>query len=129
MTFDSYLSRNDNASFLKNYKQWRKIMEFLDHVRQSGIVNMFEASPILLYDRTSLDRYFGENMEDNEAFQYLLDNISIIRDIQIQNVISELERRGEEVDIDNANSLMRRNSKRLLMTYIQLYSHLFNQQN
>lgn len=104
----------------------REIFRFFEQLRQSGVINMFESSPILNWTKEDLHRWLygmGKDVEsleseiedleyDNEEgendasigvlqsqlenIKYLLENKNKIRDILIRAALTRLENRGEE---------------------------------
>ena len=62
-----------NHEFFKYFDR-KFFIDYLKIMRDSGIINMFEASPLIYCGKEHLDRYYGENNEDNDDFQKLLEN-------------------------------------------------------
>ena len=58
-----------NSDLLNNF-DWRWLREYLKTIRNSGIVNMFGAAPLLYAGKSHIERYYGENMEDDEREIY-----------------------------------------------------------
>ena len=65
-----YFSKNPDV--FENF-DWRFFREFLYKLRETGVINMFQARPFLYSGKEWIDRYHGENQEDNEAFQEVLE--------------------------------------------------------
>jgi len=77
-------------------------------VRESGITNMFAASPLLYAGREHIDRYYGENPPDKEAFEQVLDMADSVKSMMIRGTMKYLESKGKEVSVDNVNSNIRK---------------------
>lgn len=104
------------------YFDWRWFRDYLKLVQESGIVNMFEAAPLIYSGREHIDRYHGEGREDDESFQELLDNADEAKDKFIVNLIDYMQAKNMDVDnMDKINSLARTFSKGLLGAYINFY--------
>ena len=100
-----------NADVFENF-DWRWLEKFLYKVRESGVVNMFGAHPLLYAGKTHIDRYHGEGREDDESFQALLDDADEAKDKIIQGVISYMEK--------NNKRLARHFSQKILGLYMAL---------
>ena len=100
-----------------------KVFEFLNTLRDSGLVNMFQATDFLWSGSQWLRKYIDlhhpdylepiDEYEDNEStihqketIQYLIDNADNVRDVIISNVIAKAELKGD-TSLEGANRLMR----------------------
>lgn len=109
-----------NADVFENF-DWRWLEKFLYKLRDSGIINMFGAHPLLYSGKEHIDRYYGEGREDDEDFQALLDDADEAKDKIIQGVISYMEKNNKSLDnMDEVNRLARDFSKKILGLYIAL---------
>lgn len=107
-----------NPDLFRNF-DYQFFRDFLLKMRDSGIVNMFGASPLIYAGKDHLERYYGEGREEDETFQELLDMADEARDKLIQGVLKYMESKNEtEFDMDEINSLARKFSKDLLNLYI-----------
>lgn len=108
------LKKSFDLNYFKNY---------LEILKESGIVNMFGSSPFLYMDEEHLERYYGENREDDENFQKLLS----IQDETRQKFIQGLVKFAEKTDMDllsddaKLNNLAKRLSKKILEYYVLFY--------
>ena len=100
-----------------------KVFEFLNKLRDSGLVNMFQAPDFLWsgskWMRKYIDLHQPESLESideyedsestinhKETIEYLLDNADRVRDVIISNVLGKAELKGDNT-LDGANRLMR----------------------
>jgi len=97
----------NNGDLLKYFKH-NKIRKFLIKVRESGIINMFAASPLLYSGKDHIDRYYGENPPNEEAFQEVLDMAEEVKHMMIRGTMEYLEDNGKELSIENINSYIKR---------------------
>lgn len=108
--FDIY-RRNPGVFRYFDYEFFR---DFLIKVRDSGIVNMFTASPLIYAGRDHIERYYGEGREDDENFQELLDVADESRDKLVQGILKYAQANNVDLDDENTiNSLAKRFSKEL----------------
>jgi hypothetical protein len=111
---------SQNSDLLDNF-DWKWFRKYLKTIRDSGIVNMFESSPLLYSGKSHIERYYGENREDDENFQEVLNNAEESKNKMIEGVINYLESTQKDSDnIDLINRYVRFFSKKLLIMYIQL---------
>ena len=100
-----------------------KVFEFLEKLRESGLVNMFQAVDFLhsgsKWLRKYIDLHQPESLESideyedsevtinhKETIQYLLDNADKVRDVLISNVLAKAELKGDD-SLEGATRLMR----------------------
>jgi hypothetical protein len=101
---------------------WRWFREYLKKVRESGIVNMFAASPLLYSGKEHIDRYYGENQEDNESFQDVLEMSEESKHKLIQGVLKYMDANNKSIDdIDVVNRYARKFSEDLLGVYMNFF--------
>ena len=82
---------------------------------------MYGAAPLLYAGKSHIERYYGENMEDDENFQEVLDNAEESKNKIIEGVIKYME--SNEKDIDDMN-LVNRYAKTFSQKLLQLYINL-----
>jgi hypothetical protein len=123
-SLDKFISSNLN---LKHFKR-KFIIDYLKDIRDSGIVNMFTASPYLYMGRERIahEFYYKEfDEQSQEAFDRVLEKADESQSIMINGVLKILEEEGKGVSfdsVDKINSYLRRYSKILLEFYIHLLS-------
>lgn len=110
----------DNPDIYEHF-DWKWFREYLKTIRDSGVINMFGASPLLYAGKEHIDRYYGEGREDDERFQAVLDDADESKNKIIQGVISYMT--ANDKDLDNmalVNRYADNFSKKLLGLYITL---------
>lgn len=96
--------------------------DFILKIRDSGIVNMFAASPLIYSGREHIDRYYGEKREDDEDFQELLDSADEARERFIQGITKYMvDKDIDDFSDEKLNSLARNFAKALLELYIIIF--------
>jgi len=108
----------ENSDVFENF-DWRWFRTFLTKIRNSGIVNMFGASPLLYSGRDHIDRYYGEGREDDEEMQAVLDDAEESKHKIVQGVISYMIANNKDLDnMDLVNRYARHFSQKILGLYI-----------
>jgi hypothetical protein len=105
-----------NSDIFENF-DWRFLKEYLLKIKKAGPVNMFQSGPFLYSGKKWIDRYYGENLEDDEDFQDVLDNAERAKDIMVHGTIKWMESKGKEIDLDDVN----RTISKLATKIVQLY--------
>jgi hypothetical protein len=116
-SFDYY---DENPEIFENF-DWRFLRQFLLKLRESSVENMFAVQPFLYSGREWIDRYFGEDQEDNEAFQEVLEMADESKDKMIQGVIKYMDSKGMEIELEKVNRLIRKFSDKILKLYIAFF--------
>ena len=113
-----YMAFKRNKDIFDNF-DWRTLREFLYKIRESGIVNMLEASPLIYSGGKHIERYYGEGREDDEKFQELIEAADDAKNIFVQGLIKYMISKDLDVnDMDKVNSYARRLAKGILDIYI-----------
>jgi len=101
----------------------KKVFDFLNVLRDSGLVNMFQATDFLWSGSRWLTKYLDlhhpeylepideqddteREIQQKEKIQYLIDNADGVRDVVIANVLAKAELKGD-TSLEGANRLMR----------------------
>jgi hypothetical protein len=111
---------NDNPEIFENF-DWRFLREFLKKLRDASPVNMLQSQPFLYSGREWIDRYYGEDQEDNEDFQEVLEMADEAKDKMIQGVLKYMESEGIEIDLDKVNRLISKFASKILQLYISFF--------
>lgn len=118
--YGSWIEKNMNIRRAVNLDY---LGEYLELVRESGIVNMYGASPLLYAGSNHIERYYGEGREDDEKFQELLSQADKAKDVFITGLLKWMEL--EEIDIDDlskVNTYADRISKKILQYWILFHA-------
>lgn len=100
---------------------WRWLEKFLYKLRDTGIVNMFGAAPLLYSGKNHIERYYGEGKEDDEEFQEFLEEADIAKNKIIQGVLSYMKKNKKSWDdIELVNRYAKHFSQKILGLYIAL---------
>lgn len=100
---------------------WRWLEQFLYKLRDTGIVNMFGASPLLYAGSEHIERYYGEGREDDEEFQEFLKEADKAKDKIIQGVVNYMLENGKDLEnMDQVNRFAKHFSQKILGIYMAL---------
>jgi len=88
------------------------VFRYLSHLRDSGVVNMFQAPDFLWSGKQWLTKWldlnYPERLEDpDENIQHLLDNADKVRDILIILLMDRADREDRKANLDNLNREIR----------------------
>jgi len=111
---------NKNPEIFDNF-DWRFLREFLNKLRDSGVINILQSQPFLYSGKDWIDRYYGENQEDNEDFQEVLEMANESKDKMIQGVLKYMESNGIEIELSEVNHLIKKFSSSILNLYISFF--------
>ena len=107
-----------NPEIFENF-DYKFLVKYLYKLRKSGVINMFQSAAFLYSGREWIDRYYGENEEDNESFQELLDMAEECRNKMIQGLMKYMESKNMELDdMGRVNSLLKRLADKIVQLYM-----------
>ena len=110
----------DNPEIFENF-DWRFLKEYLKKVQKASPVNMFQAGPLLYSGKKWIDRYYGENQEDNEDFQDVLNNAEEAKNKMVHGTIKWMESQGMEIELDTVNRAIGRLATKIVQLYMTFY--------
>lgn len=110
-----------NAKIFKNFNM-KFLKDYLLMIRDSGIVNMFGASPYLYLGKDRIENEFKyRDVANQDEFEQVLENADKAQGEMINGVIKILESEGKEVNLENINRYLSKYSIKVLETYIYLF--------
>jgi hypothetical protein len=83
---------------------------------------MFQSSPFLYSGKQWIDRYHGENQEDNESFQEVLEMADESKHKMIQGLFKYME--SKNIDMDDmgmVNRLIEKFASKIVNLYISFH--------
>jgi hypothetical protein len=111
---DKLISHHEWAKLFKK-SDLKYIMEFLELIRQLGVVNMFQSGQFLGQTKDYLRKYFDlyrmqreldEN--DEELIEKIIEKSEMVRNIMISAAITDLERKNTEITGRSATNRVNR---------------------
>jgi len=117
----SYDYFSQNPEVFENF-DWRFFKSFLEKLRESSVVNMFQSRPFLYSGREWIDRYHGENQEDNEAFQEVLEMAEESKDKLIQGLMKYMTSKNIDMDdMGKVNHLAEKFAGKIVMLFMTFH--------
>jgi hypothetical protein len=118
---ERFKSMIQNADMWKNFNI-RFFQKYLIAVRDSGITNMFGASPYLYLGKERIQHEFKYKEVPNEdSFEEVLDMADQSQAEMINGVIKILESKGIEPDLSNINRNIQRYASKIVQNYMMLF--------
>jgi hypothetical protein len=110
-----------NIDVFKHFNM-KFLNQYLKMIKNSGIVNMWGASPYLYMGRERIEHEFKyKNINNEEAYNDVLENADISQHEMINGVINILNSEGKEVTVENINRYIGKYATKVLMNYIHLF--------
>ena len=113
-----YFSENPE---IFDHFDWSFFREFLNKVRESRVVNMHSSSPFLFSGKEWSDMNYGTNQEDNEEYEEMLDMANKSKDKMVQGILSYMDSKNMEPELDSVNRYVRRFAEKLVKLYISFF--------
>jgi hypothetical protein len=115
-----------NKSFMKNidvfkFFKMKFLNDYLKMVRESGITNMFGASPYLYIGREKIEQEMEYKDLEGEQFESMLENADEARDYMIQGTVKWLESNNKEVSVENVKTYLPRFATKVVENYMLLF--------
>ena len=107
----------DNEDLFDDF-DFKMIRRFLEDLRDSGVVNMFTAAPFLYMGKETMERYYGENPADPDAFERALSKAEEVKNELISGTMKKID------DISDTRKFERKvknNATRFLNLYMVYY--------
>jgi hypothetical protein len=96
--------------------------EYLKKVRESGIVNMFGASPYLYLGKDRIEHEFKyQEVVNEEEFEEVLEMANLAQSEMIRGVMNVLDHEGKEHDLKLINRYIQRYATKVLENYMNLF--------
>jgi hypothetical protein len=115
------------ADWLKLFKRadLKYILEYLELIRQSGVVNMFQSGQFLgqtgYYIRKFFEFYALQNNldeNDEELYEKIVEMSDKVRDIMIRAAVMDLSRNNREITTGSAENRLRRLTTEVVKEYM-----------
>jgi hypothetical protein len=107
-----------NPEIFENF-DYKFLRDYLYKLRESSVINMFQAAAFLYSGREWIDRYYGENQEDNEPFQEVLEMAEEARNKMVQGLLKYMESKNMDLDdMGRVNAQLTRIAQKIVQLYI-----------
>jgi len=101
---------------------YHTIMDYLETLRQSGLVNMFQAGSFLEIDKKNLHKLIYRVGGEPEDHPELFEKIDNVRNIILNEVIRQIEEQDLELTDENIRRVFKKTISELMSFYLNLYS-------
>jgi len=110
-----------NADVFKNFDT-KFLFGYLEKVRESGVTNMYGASPYLYIgsERIAHEHKYDEN-KDETAFDELVEMADEARQKMIQGAVKMVEKQGKEVEVGNVSRIISKYASKVLDMWMTTY--------
>ena len=102
------------------------IMDYLEVIRKSGVVNMFQSGQFLGQNRDYLEAYFNLHRmkhelddEKEEMIEKIIEMSDNVRNIMISAAVNDLERNNKEITGQSATNRVNKLSTELVKNFIK----------
>lgn len=113
-------SLSKHKDILQNV-DYRKIMDYLEEVRKSGVVNMFQATPFLTTDSKNLHKLLYRVGAEPEDHPILFELVDDVRNILIQEVVRIMKEKITPFDDSTINRVFEKLAEKMMEFYFSLY--------
>lgn len=107
----------DNEDLFDDF-DFKMIRRFLEDLRDSGVVNMFTAATFLYMGKETMERYYGENPADPDAFERALSKAEEVKNELISGTMKKID---DISDIRKFERKVKNNATRFLNLYMVYY--------
>lgn len=116
----NFFSKNKD---LFEYFDWRFFKNYLTLVRDSGVTNMFGSAQFLYMGRERIDRYYGENPPNEDAFNEVLDLADRAKDKLVSGTVKFLKSKNKTIDIPTVTKYSESFAQNLFSLYVSFFNY------
>lgn len=113
-----------HKDLIKNLN-YRPVLDYLEKVRKSGLVNMFQASPFLMTDSKNLHKLIYKFDGEPDDYPDLFEDIDDVRQILINETIRIIQEKNLEFDDYTINKVFKEVCMAVMELYFSLYGTYF----
>jgi hypothetical protein len=111
----------DNRKIAENFNT-QFLTKYLEKIRESGITNMFGASPYLYMGKDRIEHEFKyKDVGDEEAFEEMLEMADESQHVMINGVMKVLEKENKEADMGVINRYIQRYATTIVNYWMRLH--------
>ena len=119
--YEKNLNLLKNIDVFKNFNM-KFLQKYLLAVRESSIVNMFDAADYLWLGRERIEHEFKyKDIHNEDAFEEVLEMADQAKSEMIIGVMNVLENEGKEDSLENVNRNIKRYAFKVLQNYMMLF--------
>jgi hypothetical protein len=107
-----------NPEIFENF-DYKFLRDYLYKLRKSSVINMLQSAPFLYSGGEWIDRYYGENQEDNEPFQEVLEMAEESRNKMVQGLLKYMESKNMDLDdMGRVNIQLSKLAQKIVQFYV-----------
>jgi hypothetical protein len=107
-----------NPEIFENF-DYKFLRDYLYKLRKSSVINMLQSAPFLYSGGEWIDRYYGENQEDNEPFQEVLEMAEESRNKMVQGLLKYMESKNMDLDdMSRVNIQLSKLAQKIVQFYV-----------
>jgi hypothetical protein len=107
-----------NPEIFENF-DYKFLRDYLYKLRKSSVINMLQSAPFLYSGSEWIDRYYGENQEDNEPFQEVLEMAEESRNKMVQGLLKYMESKNMDLDdMSRVNIQLSKLAQKIVQFYV-----------
>ena len=107
-----------NPEIFENF-DYKFLRDYLYKLRKSSVINMLQSAPFLYSGSEWIDRYYGENQEDNEPFQEVLEMAEESRNKMVQGLLKFMESKNMDLDdMTRVNIQLSKLAQKIVQFYV-----------
>jgi hypothetical protein len=123
---DEQLSRNQMGSFVVKNKDlfdnfdWKMIKEFLNHLRESGVTNMLGAVPFMISGKNWIERYYGENVPNPDAFEKVLKMADDVKNELISGSLKKIQsdKSSDNIELEKVERYVKQYARKFMSLFM-----------
>jgi hypothetical protein len=103
----------------------RYVLEYLENIRRSGVVNMFQSGEFMGVTKEYLEKYMDlhrmrRELDDNqeESVENMLKMVDNVRSIMIGAAVKDLEQKSTEITVRGVENRLKRLSTELVKEFM-----------
>ena len=114
---------SERFNYMKNNKElfdnfdWKKILEFLNNIKESGVTNMLGSSPFLYSGRKWIENKYGDYPNNPDALEKVLNSADEIKNEMIQGTLKSMKSGGYD-DIGKINNRVEKFARSFLTLFM-----------
>lgn len=113
-----------NKDIVKNVN-YKPVLDYLELVRKSGLVNMFQSKAFLMTDSKNLHKLIYKFDGEPEDYPELFEKIDEVRDILIQETIRVMHEKNMEFTESNINRVFDKVCGKIMEMFMGIYGTYF----
>lgn len=121
---DEFETLAKHKDTIKNI-DYRTILDYLELVRKSGLVNMFQVKPFLQVDSKNLHKLIYRVGGEPEDYPELFEKIDEVREVLITETVRIMQEKNMEFDENKVNRVFDKVCQSMVELFMSMYGTYF----